>query len=49
VHLSSAFTTAAWRDNVTCLFKKYVWRSFTCYHSVELYQSNLCHLFAVVE
>jgi len=23
VHLSSAFTNAAWRDDVTCLFKKY--------------------------
>ena len=30
VHLSSSFTTAAWRDDVICLFKKYVWRSFTC-------------------
>ena len=30
VHLSSAITTAAWRDDVTCLFKKYDWRSFTC-------------------
>ena len=30
VHLSSAFTIAAWRDDVTYLFKQYVWSSFTC-------------------
>jgi hypothetical protein len=30
VYLSSAFTTAAWRGDVTCRLKKYIWRSFTC-------------------
>jgi len=30
MYLSSTFTTAAWGGNVASLFKKYVWRSFTC-------------------
>jgi len=30
VHLSSACTTTAWRGDVICLFKKYVWRSRSC-------------------
>ena len=32
VHLSSAFTTAAWRDDVTCLFKKYVYYYYYYYY-----------------
>jgi hypothetical protein len=30
VYLSSAYTTAAWRGDIICLFKKYVWGSPTC-------------------